>query len=472
MDLKEFVKKKYGENLKTSEYDAKYQMILKRLNAIFESFDSYIVKAGKRKKIICNQSAPKLDAYSSSETYSEELFLIDQARKLSAILVFFALNYYLPNQKSKRQSAEKNLDGLFEDFINGIYHGPEKLGYFISNLQEKIFASRVKLGKDFESYLGAMIDQDDHKRNHTINFCRDMLERKKEATNLYLSVKDGKYTDEDITQEICRIYERISTFCDTICDNPDYGNLMDIYYEYNFIDAESVKLFLQDRMDIDEVFYEKDAEEFYDMYLCFIEGYANRLNKSAVAIDDINEAEESLLNYLLDEFGKETNKEAPASIDKNVLDNMTKDNWDVFPLDHREKILFFIKGLIDEYGESEITRYERLNKYTRRNSVDGVKDRMREIELKLKFPQVYRVFRYLKKLHNIYGDIDNAEFIMSFLGEENLSATERKFKRIFEEQEELYRLCTDPREIEKRSVNRENDDLSLISEETLFHKDT
>ena len=69
---------------------------------------------------------------------------------------------------------------------------------------------------------------------------------------------------------------------------------------------------------------------------------------------------------------------------------------------------------------------------------------LQEIELKLKYPEVYRVFHYLGKLYDRYGDIENAEELMSSLGAETLQKTERKVKTIFEESEKVF-------------VNSEND---------------
>ena len=58
---------------------------------------------------------------------------------------------------------------------------------------------------------------------------------------------------------------------------------------------------------------------------------------------------------------------------------------------------------------------------------------------KLKYPEIYRVFKYLRKLYYLYGDIENSEKIRFSVEPKDVIATERKLKSIFEKHEDLYR---------------------------------
>lgn len=450
MDLTEFIRKKYGRNLKPSEFIAKEQMVLRRIHGVFESFKDYIVQDGARTRIICNEEP--LDMALEVEKLSAQCLF----EKLVYVFMFTVMNYYAPNPKSKRKSKNMSLDELFSETIDKIYCGSAKLDDPVSKFQENVIETRVRLGLEFEDYLSTLSLRDGYMKQRTKEFCKKMLEYKREAFWFFNEMRKGRYSEEELENKTLDLYIKARNLHQEI-SYEDYGVF--ITEELMCFDPDAPSLViekLEKIIDIDEVLFEDDAKNFYQQFRNIITVAENRFAKSMVVINDINGKEKAMLNYLLDEFGKNDFEESSAAKDRKVLNLMKTNQWEKISFDQRERLLFLIMDLIEEDFEEDYGKYTRLNKYIRAQSTEDIEYRLMRIEFKLKFPEIYRINQYLEKLHALYGNIGNAEDIMVFLPSAKLNATEQKLKEIFDKQADLYRYCEDSEELAKRVVKDED----------------
>lgn len=476
MNLEEFVREKYDTGKsRNSNFEAKYQMVLKRIHAVFGCFEGYFSKSGTRNEIVCDHVAGGFNRFHDTASHGNYFYNQELGNRLTVIFMFIVMNYYAPNPKSQRQEYNIHLDKLFKEFIDGIYHGPKR---WEDVRPEDLFETRVRLGEDFEDHLLMLSDQKNLMENSTTTLCSMMLECKKEAIELFQWLYETRFAEEETDDEITRVYFNIFNLCEKIRIDKNFNiddgklNLVARYSDFLPENPLSVIETLENRIDVNEVLFEEDAQAFYHQFCFFMECFQNLFAEPKTAIDEIDEKEKTMLNYLLDEFGKDPAVEPSSAQEKKVLERMKSDHWEEIPVVQREKLLSLINDLIEDDWEEEDDRYERLNKYIRAYSVDGVKYVLARIKFKMKFPEVYRVSCCLEKLQDLYGNIENAEVIMSFLGVENLTKIERKFKNIFNEQEELYRYCEDPEEIEKRLVKGEMNYSERFFDGKSFAQDT
>jgi hypothetical protein len=218
-------------------------------------------------------------------------------------------------------------------------------------------------------------------------------------------------------------------------------------------------VFFESKEEFEDAFYEREAKKLYNNFTDIMKVYQNAIFElTCFVITDINEDEEAMLDYLLDEFGKETsstpetdrkyfteeeikaeNKDA-ANEDKRVLNLMKADKWEEISHRQRLKLWTLIEKLIDQTDDTydPVAKYERINKYLRKYTVEAVEISLTEIELKLKFPELYKIFKYLKKLNDLYGNIENAEAIRSSVEPKVLIDTAKKLKEIFKGHEAFY----------------------------------
>lgn len=444
MNLEEFVREKYKTgSKKTSRFESKYQMVLKRIHAVFDCFEVNMVKSGTRNTIVCEYGAPELDSLNTIDFNTNKICAI----KLAAIFAFVMENYYMPNLNFI-QKEEQDTDQLFKDFAEGLYLGEEKLEDLANCFQEKVLQNRVRFGNQFEQYLETIKDDNALKRA-SIVFCKGIYDCKQEVAELFQWLTDSKHPEDQRIEKINSVYHLIYCFCEKLYTEENDINLMRLFpFDWNA--PYSIEKILPFYFDADRLSCDKKAQILYEQFRSVIQYYLDALNIPVYVIDDIDVKEKKLLDYLLDKFGKDSSEANSPALEKKILHLMETNQWEKIPLDQREKLLALINDLIEDVWEDEKDVYERLNKYIRAYTVDGVKDRLKRIELKMKYPEIYRVSRYLEKLHDLYGNFENAEDIMSFLDSEKLKVMERKMKNIFEDQEELYRYCEDPFEIEKR----------------------
>ena len=466
MNLEEFVREKYQTgSKKTSLFDSKYQMVLKRLHAVFDCFEADMVKVGTRNKIVCEYGAPELDSFNRIDCNPNRACAI----KLAAVFAFVIENYYMPNLNFK-QRTRQDTDQLFQDFIVGLYLGNEKLDDLASRFQNEVFENRVKLGDHFEQYLKTIKDTISLKRE-IIAFCKEIYDCKRAAAALFRWLTDSEHSEDEKREKIKSVYDEIYYFCEKLCTEENDINLMHLY-PFNWSDPSSIENFLPLYFDITKFSCDEKVKLLYEQFQSAIQYYLDVLNIPVYVIDDIDEKEQNMLNYLLDEFGKDSSEENSAALEKHVLHIMETDQWEKIPLAHREKLLSLIKDLIEEDWEDEVDVYERLNKYIRAYTTDGVKRALKRIEFKLTFPPVYRIFLYVEKLYDFYGDMENAKAIMDFLGSEELNAIERKIKKVFDEQEALYQYCQSPDVLNNRFVKMLEESFPKIFDGTESAKDT
>ena len=468
MTLKEYIENKFCYH-NYSQIKSKQQVLLTRINAIFNSLDMFdTVTTGKcpRHEIVCNTGG-----LLPCEYWADIELCQNQAMKLHTVFAFIVHNYYIPNHHLIQQSKEKILDKRFAAFIEESLSDIVDIEYAIRTKAE-FFNNRVRIGDDFEEYLKNV----DKNPSSLIVYLQYMSECKSKVSNLFKNFKSCEYNLEERSNEINNVYSHIFDFCEKIRPDHKTNNLLYKYdpwgsylypitidttepydnlapYEISIDENDSEPLsFCDFQEDLFEsiLYYANKAKELYPSrdlidfcndFIYIIQAYKDVLyGISDGFMNNITESDINLFDFLLDDFGigNGTGDKAKKLSEYCISTYMKSDHWEKFCLKHREKLWELIESLIEEYPvdteDPSITKdYSPLYKYLILPSGDIddiVKEKLHDIKLKLYHPEIYRVFKPLKQLYCLYDDINNAPNIKLVIESKKLSEYAEDFSNI------------------------------------------
>lgn len=454
MTLNEYIEEKYNlsENDGTQAYfKQKQQFVLKRIDAVFNSLESYTEKRGKkspRLTIVCNTSGAILDSGEIAENTRLRLLYNDDILKIFSIFSFIMENYYLPNKCDESKTSKRNLDMLFTDFIEQASDKTYDLFNACHNTIDELLKNRTLLGARFENYIKMLPDDKLFQKNTIIDLFKKMLVCKNKTTSLFSYYLKINHTDEELRNAINDVYSYIYDFCEQIRNSENEDNLL-YSYGFNYFDTDDLfDTAIVMANEYKNISYNTESADFCNQFLSIILAYKSvLLDKRNIFLNDLCEADKKMLDFLLDKFGKESlvvsdedihtktddeiakaNREI-AKLETSILKKMQADKWEEFPLEDREELWRLIEGLSKKIHFEDMPGYAKtdylpLNKYMLLYDEESIRERLHDIELKLKHPEVYRIFKALKKLYKLYYDINNAEDIEKLFCKKDLKKQE------------------------------------------------
>ena len=358
MTLNEYIEEKYNlsENDGTQAYfKQKQQFVLKRIDAVFNSLESYTEKRGQkspRLTIVCNTSGPILDSSEIAENTSFKLLHNDDILKIFSIFSFIMENYYLPNKCDERKTSERNLDLLFTDFIRQASDKEYDLFDACHNTIDELLKNRALLGARFENYIKMLPDDKLFQKNTIIDLFKKMLVCKNKTTSLFSYYLKINHTDEELRNAINDVYSYIYDFCEQIRNSENEDNLLSSY-GFDYFDTDD--LFDAAILMMNEyksISYNTESADFCNQFLSIVLAYRSvLLDKRNIFLNDLCEADKKMLDFLLDKFGKESlvvsdenlntktddeiakkNRDI-AKLETSILKKMQADKWEEFPLE-------------------------------------------------------------------------------------------------------------------------------------------